>query len=105
MVHVIRSGGFAGLKREWTVMAGADEQSVWVALLEECPWDDVAGTDPRGADRFVWLIDARFDRAERTARLSDDDLHGPWRALVDAVRDSAAPARARKVPDRDRPRR
>ena len=102
VVRVVRSGGFAGLKREWTAVVGADEASVWIALLEDCPWDDASTGSSDGADRFVWLIDARFDSAERTARVGDGDLHGPWRTLVDAVRESAAPAEARRVAGRRR---
>lgn len=94
VVKVVRSGGFAGLRREWTAEPGRDEASVWITLIEDCPWEAASAT-PRagGADRFVWAIDATCERAERSARLGDGDMRGPWRALVDAVRDFTAPAK------------
>lgn len=97
MVRVVRTGGFAGLKREWTAEPGSGEESVWIALIEDCPWDAAAaGTGVDGADRFVWIIEVRVRRAEMSARLGDGDMTGPWRALVDAVREFSAPARGRR---------
>jgi hypothetical protein len=94
VVHVVRSGGFAGLRREWTAAPEPDEASAWIALIEDCPWDAATGSaPPTGADRFQWAINARCSDAERTARLGDTDVRGPWRALVDAVREFAAPAK------------
>lgn len=88
VVAVTRSGGFAGLTREWTAEPAPEDAPVWVDLIERCPWDDPLDRDPAGADRFVWSIHATCgDAAERAADLPDRALTGPWRALVDAVRD------------------
>lgn len=91
-----RTGGFAGLRREWRVEPGEAEAAHWVALIEECPWDDVAAPEPpHGADLFAWHVCARCAAAEgvapveRDARLQDPQVEGAWRALIDAVRSSA----------------
>ncbi len=100
-VAVKRTGGFAGMTKQWRAEPPADEASVWIDLIAQCPWDepdslagDAArgdssdGRPPAGADRFVWWIHARCGEAEeREAELPDDEMVGAWRALVDAVRD------------------
>ncbi len=92
-VTVIRTGGFAGLRREWRAEADEREASHWVSLIEECPWDAVAiGVGTRGADLFVWRLDARFGDRRHAAELADPDVQGPWRTLIDAVRDAGAPS-------------
>lgn len=104
VVRVVRTGGFAGLRREWTAEPAGDEAPVWIALIQECPWD-AAAVPPRpgGADRFVWVIDARCRTDDRSVRLGDGDVQGPWRTLVDAVREFAAPAEGRSsMTDRGR---
>lgn len=99
VVHVVRTGGFAGLTREWTAQPPPAEASRWVGLIEECPWEAAASAAPRGADRFAWRISARrADDPPRRAELTDDELQGPWRELVDEVRAFGAP------PDRERAR-
>ncbi|UYO96856.1 hypothetical protein OED01_14830 [Microbacterium sp. M28] len=53
-IVVVRSGGFAGLRREWRVDAGDDDADRWLLLVEACPWDDgsrpVSGPDTRAED-------------------------------------------------------
>ena len=39
-IVVVRSGGFAGLRREWRVDAGDDDVDRWLVLVEACPWDE-----------------------------------------------------------------
>jgi len=92
-VTVVRTGGLAGLSRRWHAVGG--EESDLVALVYRCPWDD-CGEDaaaPEGADRFTWSVSAVCGSEERHAELAEHDLDGPWRELVDAVRE-----RARSVP-------
>ena len=101
LVVVTRSGGIAGMRRQWRAQPDAAEASAWRALIDSCPWDarrEAARTAPRGADRFEWVIRARDDDADREASLADDELDGAWRTLVDAVRDWSAPPA--KVTDR-----
>lgn len=88
VVRVERTGGIAGLRREWTAEPPPDEAPRWIGLIEGCPWDATA--DDRGttgADRYQWRIVARLaDEPPRRAELPDDRLQGPWRELVDQVR-------------------
>lgn len=88
VVHVVRTGGFAGLKREWTAEPPPEQAPHWRGLIDECPWDAAeTASPPRGADVFAWRISARLEDAPpRRAALSDADLRGPWRELVDEVR-------------------
>ncbi|MFH8250834.1 protealysin inhibitor emfourin [Microbacterium sp. B2969] len=88
VVAVTRTGGFAGLTKRWRAEPRQEEASVWIALISRCPWDDPAQRDQRGADRFQWSIHARWgEDGDREADLADSAVTGPWRELVDAVRD------------------
>jgi hypothetical protein len=85
VVRVIRSGGFAGLTRQWSVEAATDDEArSWWPLVEACPWD--AQPDGRHPDGFVYEVTANDRRAE----LPEQQVDGPWRDLVEAVRDSAS---------------
>jgi hypothetical protein len=90
VVAVTRSGGIAGLRREWRVEPAASDVPHWVTLIESCPWDAVDTCPPQGADRYVWRIRARCetpqDTVERDAELQDPQVEGPWQALIDEVR-------------------
>ncbi|MEU1972422.1 protealysin inhibitor emfourin [Microbacterium sp. NPDC019599] len=91
VVAVTRTGGFAGLTRVWTAEPREDEASTWIALIGRCPWDETLDLDPQGADRFQWSIRARCGPDDdREAELPDRAVQGPWRELVDAVRDWAS---------------
>ena len=81
-----RTGGMAGMTRTWSVRvdAAADDRADWDALLDECPWDAPSPPSP-GADRFVYLVRA----GDREARLGEAAVDGPWRRLVDRVRDAS----------------
>ncbi len=85
LVTVVRSGGFAGLRREWQAAVGDDERDDWMLLIQACPWGRIP-TDPTSSDRFVWRIEARGPRLRRSASVPDAFLDGPWRELVDRVR-------------------
>lgn len=88
-VAVKRTGGFAGVTKQWRAEPPAAEASAWIDLIAQCPWDSVASREPAaGADRFTWCIQARCgDQDERQAELPDDEMVGAWRDLVDAVRE------------------
>ena len=93
-VSVVRSGGIAGMRREWRARPDAADADRWRRMLSSCPWDEDAatghGTD-RSADRYVWRI--RVDDADadpRMADVPDSALDGAWRELVDAVREDAS---------------
>jgi len=98
-VTVVRSGGFAGVTRRWAVTAAPPEAEHWVILVEDCPWDDCgrAATAPgaeaartAGADRFSWELHAVLPDVDRRAELSETEASGPWRTLIDAVREASA---------------
>lgn len=97
LVHVVRTGGFAGLTREWTAEPPPDQAPRWRGLIDECPWEAAGSAAPgpgRGADTFTWSVSARLDdRPPRVAALADGDVQGPWRQLIDEVRSYGAPVR------------
>ena len=80
VVQVTRTGGFAGLRRQWQVEARSeDEAREWWPLVEACPWDATPGDGY--PDGFVYEVRAN----ERAAPLPKQQVDGPWRNLVDAV--------------------
>lgn len=84
VITVVRSGGFAGLRTEWSIEVSAPHEAErWRPILEACPWDDVTG-DPV-ADGFVY----DFRVAGHEAIVAERELDGPWRQLADEVRRSA----------------
>ncbi|MDR6867129.1 hypothetical protein J2Y69_001728 [Microbacterium resistens] len=108
VIIVTRSGGIAGIRREWRVEPPQDGTERWAALVDLCPWDAPAPTDreadrgaehdtdrgverdtDHGADRFVWRIDVRMPTRRCEREVPETQLNGPWRTLVDAVRDAA----------------
>ena len=93
-VTVVRSGGIAGIPRRWGVEAAAGgDADRWCALVDDCPWDQGPTHDGRdgGADRFAWSVRATTPEATRRAELTETQAQGPWRALIDAVREASTP--------------
>lgn len=87
-VEVTRTGGFAGLTRRWEAEPASDDRERWTALVDRCPWDSASlSSRPDGADRFSWSIRAHCGPEDRAITLPDGALTGPWRELVDEVRD------------------
>jgi hypothetical protein len=104
-VTVTRSGGFAGLARRWQVFVERepDEES-WILLLGRLPWDEVA-EEPAQPDRYLYRINCEPrktaeneapdapERREpviaepREVVIPEQRLTGPWRELVDRVRE------------------
>ncbi|MEV8266622.1 protealysin inhibitor emfourin [Microbacterium sp. NPDC076911] len=93
-VSVTRTGGFAGLSRQWHVTAANEDASKLASLVEQCPWaetqreaDDT--TQVRTADRFVWLVHAQCSGTpDKQAVVPEAEATGAWRSLIDAVRSS-----------------
>ncbi|SKC54339.1 protealysin inhibitor emfourin [Okibacterium fritillariae] len=108
-ITVTRSGGVAGLSPRWTVEAQEEpDVAEWLALVDSCPWDDEDADDDAGADRFVYTIRVLVHPSEtssdeppvhegrqtataeeRGARIPEKKLDGPWRELVDRVKDTS----------------
>ena len=83
VVTVVRTGGVAGMRRSWTVEVGEDDAPAWWPLVEACPWDAVPDADGDGVpDQLVYDVRAN----DRTARLTESRLEGPWHDLTEAVR-------------------
>ncbi|WP_228508653.1 protealysin inhibitor emfourin [Herbiconiux sp. VKM Ac-1786] len=105
-ITVARSGGVAGVSPKWSIEA-SEENDVdsWLSLVESCPWDapDPAddsgasgpdGAGASGADRFVYTIRVLVDAPDEPevshgARVPEQHLDGPWRDLVDRVKDAS----------------
>lgn len=92
-ILVVRSGGIAGLSKQWRAEADAERAPRWRELVESCPWDAASATSS-GADRYQWRIEVHTGgTAVHQARLGDTQIQGPWRTLVDEVRQAAPSAR------------
>ena len=86
-IEVVRSGGFAGISRQWRVEPAPDDAE-WLALIDACPWG-YSGSDTTSRDRYVWRIEVRLRRRTRRASVPDRDLSGPWQELVERVQAAA----------------
>jgi hypothetical protein len=86
-VTVVRTGGIAGIAREWSASGPAAD---WLPLVDACPWRAVPADDA-SRDRFVYVITVTAPRTRRTARVPEAALTGPWRELVDRVRSAGTP--------------
>lgn len=84
-VTVVRTGGFAGIRREWNARPPEPERPRWLMLIQQCPWDAADESDAGGADRFVWHIEAQLGDDDHRAEVPETRLHGPWRDLVAEV--------------------
>ena len=91
-ITVTRTGGVAGMRRQWTVTASSDEDAEsWRPLVEACPWpgeDD--GVAEAERDRYVYRITAD-DGDARAATLPESAVTGPWRDLIEQVRNARDP--------------
>jgi hypothetical protein len=91
LVSVSRSGGLAGLLLVWEVDVDRQpDRDAWRGLLAEIPWNQ-ARPVPAEPDRYVYRIRC----APHDATLAERQLTGPWRDLVDRVRETAEPRRAK----------
>ncbi|MDT3344625.1 protealysin inhibitor emfourin [Microbacterium aquilitoris] len=89
-ITVVRTGGFAGLRRAWRVELAGTDADAWMPLLDACPWEEPAASAP-GADRFSWEVAAIHGAHDRRAVVGD--ASGPWRALIDRVQADGAAVR------------
>ena len=89
MIDVVRTGGFAGLRRAWRVEVAPEEADGWMPLIDACPWEEPPASAP-GADRFSWEVAVAGGSCHRRASLGDGDAAGPWRDLIDRVQADGA---------------
>ena len=89
-VVLTRTGGVAGLRREWTVETDTQpDPGHWAELVTRLPWRPADRTAHQPAateqssrpDQFQYRI--RCD--QREISLAESQLTGPWRELVDQV--------------------
>ncbi|MGV8851450.1 MAG: protealysin inhibitor emfourin [Rhodoglobus sp.] len=91
-ILVWRSGGLLGRRVEWDVVV--DEQpdpDQWYLLIAELPWDERPSTLTT-PDRYIYRI--RCDPHEVV--IPEQELTGPWRELVDRVRDADSHEKTRE---------
>jgi hypothetical protein len=88
-ITVVRSGGVAGIRRTWSVeVARQPDPSAWERLVDDVPWD-APPVEDRAPDRFVYVITVVEVEVElHEVRLGESALDGPWRELVERVRDA-----------------
>ena len=99
-IIVVRTGGFAALRRTWRVELGAESRSAleeWLRILDACPWREARDLDGDGVpDRFVFVITVESppdalaavvdtDDSELRATLPETRVVGPWRQLINRV--------------------
>ncbi|MHA6668694.1 protealysin inhibitor emfourin [Homoserinimonas sp. A447] len=85
-ITVIRSGGFAGLSRQWSVRVEEQpDEEQWRELIDRLPWDRETAA-PDEPDRYVYRVRC----ARRETVIPERRLDGPWRELVEKVKDAGA---------------
>jgi hypothetical protein len=94
-ITVVRSGGFAGLRRTWRVDVDANSRrglDEWRDIVEACPWSEGVDLDGDGVpDRFVYVITVESlpvelsRESELQAILPEGRVVGPWKQLVERV--------------------
>ena len=99
---VVRTGGGAGLRREWRMTVDGDDASTVESLVASADWRTV-GVDPASRDRFVWSITVTGAAGRRRATLPEARLDGAMQDLVARVQEHSAPeAGAASDPSRKR---
>lgn len=80
-VTVIRSGGFAGINRVWSIrIEEQPDEEQWRELIDRLPWDrqDPSLEEP---DRYSYRVRC----ARQEAVIPERKLTGDWRELVEKV--------------------
>ncbi|MCW4386740.1 hypothetical protein OH146_13245 [Salinibacterium sp. SYSU T00001] len=87
-ITVRRTGGMAGISREWSATVDAEEEG-WRELLDRLPRDAAQG-GADGADRFIYLVVCASDPEtdEWRCEIPERNFTGPWQELLDRVRDT-----------------
>lgn len=81
IITVIRSGGFAGISRQWSVRVDEQpDEEQWRELIDRIPWDGTAAA-PDEPDRYIYRVRC----APHEAVIPERRLEGPWRELVEKV--------------------
>jgi hypothetical protein len=84
-VTVVRSGGIAGLTRNWEIVVDEqDDRDSWIELIESLPWRSTPRARPMPDEYNYRIICSRH-----RITLPEQQLTGSWRELVDRVRQAA----------------
>jgi len=74
------------MHREWRA-AGTDDELA--TAVSACPWDQAPASVGDGRDVFSWSISVESPDHPTTISLTESDIDGPWKSLVDLVRSRA----------------
>lgn len=89
-VTIVRTGGVAGLRREWTATASGSDADAVRALVDSDAWVTVS-VDPGSRDRFVWSIVVTGAGRRRTVKVPEARLDGALQELVSRVQQDGDP--------------
>ena len=82
-VIVSRSGGITGIRVTWQVRVDVQpDVAWWQTLIDGLPWDEVEVSEPN-PDRYVYRIRC----APHEVVLAEPQVQGPWRELVERVKE------------------
>ena len=84
----MRTGGFAGISREWSTSFDPEEPE-WHELLASLPWDE-SRRQRIEPDRFIYVV--TFVPRGREApephwEIPEQRFTGPWQELLERVRE------------------
>lgn len=91
-IVVVRTGGFAGMRRIWTAQVSPEEARQWLPLLADLPQEDPGQPEP---DRFQYEITV----GQQAVVLPERLVRGPWQELVERVRSEADTGTAETIQD------
>ncbi|GGC80323.1 hypothetical protein GCM10011512_03810 [Tersicoccus solisilvae] len=86
-ITITRTGGFAGLRRQWVV--AVDEQTADRLVRQMGDGDAAVDGPPAERDRFTYVFAAGVHRIA----IAESRLDGPWRDLLEEARNGADPTR------------
>lgn len=87
-ITITRTGGFAGLRRQWVVAVDDQTATRLVGQMADGGTTARAATAPAVRDGFSYVFAAEGHRIT----IAESRLDGPWRALLDRARnDTGSP--------------
>ncbi len=91
LIHLVRSGGFAGIRTEVTLdteSLPADEAKKIKEMLDSANFFNLPAkfaAPKRGADYFQYKITAKIDEKEHTVELNDTQIPEELRSLLQSL--------------------
>ncbi|OMH27622.1 hypothetical protein BKD30_02940 [Tersicoccus phoenicis] len=87
-ITITRTGGFAGLRRQWVVTVDEPTAERLVREMGDGGHDVVLDGGPAERDRFSYV----FVAGQHRMTVAESRLDGLWRDLVNRAREGAGPA-------------